>query len=116
MDFGKSPLGLDAARLPLLIAAGTLSAALAGLLGGGWLERAPRRRTMVGLLLTLAAAALVAASARGWHAVLVARLCAGAAGGQAAALSLVVLSEAVPESRRGRAVGAIADHRAAALP
>ncbi|MEY3211379.1 MAG: myxochelin export transporter MxcK, partial [Pseudomonadota bacterium] len=102
-----APLGVDAARLPLLIVAGALSAALAGLLGGGWLERAPRRRTMVGLLLALAAAGIGAAGAEGFGGVFLARLCAGAAGGQAGALGLVVLSEAVPESRRGRAVGAV---------
>lgn len=102
-----APLGLETARLPLLIAAGTASAAAAGLLGGGWLERAPRRRAMVGLLLGLAVAAGVAACAGGWRTLLAARLGAGAAGGQAMALSLVVLSDAVPESRRGRAVGAL---------
>ena len=102
-----APLGLEAARLPLLIAAGTVSAALAGLLGGGWLERASGRRGMVGLLLALGLAALLAAGAQGWQTLLVARLVAGAAGGQAMALSLVVLSDAVPEARRGRAVGAL---------
>ncbi len=102
-----APLGLETARLPLLVAAGTAAAAAAGLLGGGWLERAPRRRAMVGLLLALAVAAGVAAAAGGWRTLLAARLGAGAAGGQAMALSLVVLSDAVPAARRGRAVGAL---------
>lgn len=102
-----APLGIDVASLPLLVGAQTGAAALAGILGGSWLERAPRRRAMVGLLLALLVAELVATQASDGATMLLARLLAGAAAGQLGALGLVVLSESIPEARRGRATGAV---------
>lgn len=101
------PLGMRTDELPILVGAGTTSAALAGVFGGGWLERAPRRGTLVGLLGVLVVAQLLAASATGWPMMLVARLLSGAAGGQAGALGLVMLSDEVPDARRGRAIGSL---------
>lgn len=101
------PLGLRTDQLPLLVGAHTGAAALAGLLGGRWLEGLPRRAGLGGLLLALALAELWATRAVGLGSLLAARVLAGACGGQAGALGLVLLSEGVAERRRGRAVGAV---------
>lgn len=102
-----APLSIAPSHLPLLVAAGTLSAALAGLTGGCWRQRLSRRSAMTALLLALAAAGLLASSAAQWPTLLLARLVSGAAAGQAMALSLAALSDHIAEERRGRAVGTL---------
>lgn len=107
------PLGPDLAaafgvansELGTLGASYTFSAALAGILGSGVLDRFDRKKALAfalaGLVLATAAGGLVSS----FPAMLVTRCVAGTFGGPASALALAIVSDVVPPERRGQAMG-----------
>lgn len=107
------PLGIPPSSLALLSTAYATGAALAGLGIAAWIDRSPvdrvarRRQTMVVALVGLALADVAAALSSGLGPLITARLAAGACGGPAAAMGLALLSDVVPEARRGGAMGVV---------
>lgn len=100
LDFSESQLGLVGGAY-------TLAAAVTGLAGARFLDRADRRTA-----LSISMAGLVAATAAGGFAfdlpsMLVARVIAGAFGGPATSIALAIVADIVPIERRGKAMGIV---------
>lgn len=105
-DFARS-LGFPESQLGLIGGAYTLSAAVAGLAGARFLDRADRRTA-----LSISMAGLVAATAAGGFAfdltsMLIARVIAGAFGGPATSVALAIVADIVPVERRGKAMSLV---------
>jgi predicted MFS family arabinose efflux permease len=89
-DFAAA-LGIPMSRLGLITGSYTLSAAAAGAIGSGFLDRFDRRSA-----LAVAMAGLVVATAM-----------AGLASGLGTLLSFAIVADTVPSERRGRAMGIV---------
>lgn len=105
-DFARD-LGFAEAKLGLIGGSYTLAAAVAGIAGSRFLDRADRRRA-----LTVAMAGLVAATAAGGFArdlptMMITRIIAGVFGGPATSVSLAIVADVVPLERRGKAMGVV---------
>ena len=99
--------GLTAAQFGTLVSAYTLASAAMGLLGGIWLDRFERKRTLL-LLYAVFIAATLACGVAGSHAgLLLARAVAGASAGLMGAVSMAIIGDRVPAERRGRAIGTV---------
>ncbi|MFO0669789.1 MAG: MFS transporter [Polyangiaceae bacterium] len=107
-------IGIPESSLPDATAAYTFAAGIAGIIGSTLLDRFDRRRalavTMIGLVLGTAAGGL----ATGLWSLVAARMLAGAFGGPATSVSLAIIADVVPESRRGKAMGTVMGAFAAA--
>jgi predicted MFS family arabinose efflux permease len=105
-DFAVA-LGIPTSQLGYISGSYTAAAAVSGLAGAFFLDRFDRRSALAvamgGLVLGTAAGGL----ARGLHSLMAARLFAGCFGGPATSLSFSIIADVVPESRRGKAVGAV---------
>jgi len=109
------PLGADFARdlhIPLshvgwIGGVYTGAAAIAGLVSARFLDRFDRRSALTAALLGLVIATACGGVSTSLNELLAARILAGAFGGPAAALSLSIIADVVPEERRGRAVGLV---------
>lgn len=105
-DFA-SDLNIPTSHLGMVGGSYAAAAAIAGLIGTVFLDRFDRRR-----VLGLALAGLVLGTAAGGLAfsfatLVLARIIAGLFGGPATSLALAILSDLIPEQRRGRAFGAV---------
>lgn len=96
-EFSLSP-----AQFSQLVAAYGGAAAVAGLLGGLFLDRIDRKRALTWLYVGFTLSTLACALAPSHHALLAARLAAGACGGLAGAVVVAMVADAVPPERRGR--------------
>ena len=96
-EFSLSP-----AQFSHLVAAYGGAAAVAGLIGGFFLDRVDRKRALLWLYSGFSLATLACALAPSHHALLVARLMAGAFGGLAGAVVVAIVGDVVPPERRGR--------------
>ena len=96
-EFSLSP-----AQFSHLVAAYGGAAALAGLVGGLFLDRIDRKLALAWLYVGFALSTLACALAPTHHALLGARLAAGAFGGLAGAVVVAMVSDVVPPERRGR--------------
>ncbi len=96
-EFSLSP-----AQFSHLVAAYGGAAAVAGLIGGFFLDRVDRKRALLWLYSGFCLATLACALAPSHHALLVARLMAGAFGGLAGAVVVAIVGDVVPPERRGR--------------
>jgi predicted MFS family arabinose efflux permease len=105
-DFARD-LAIPTSRLGLIAGAYTAAAATAGLLGAFVLDRFERRRALSVALFGLVLGTLMCGFARGLTSLILARLVAGFFGGPATSLSLSIVADAVPEERRGKALGAV---------
>jgi predicted MFS family arabinose efflux permease len=105
-DFARD-LGIPSSQLGLVGGSYTLAAAVTGIAGAFFLDRFDRRRALAVALAGLVLGTLAGGFAIGLGSLLAARLVAGAFGGPATALSLAIISDAVPPDRRGRAMGAV---------
>lgn len=105
-DFAKD-LGLSAAKLGWVGAAYTGAAAIAGLLSSTFIERYDRRRALAVTLCGLVLATLIGGLAYDTVTMILARILAGAFGGPATAIALAIVTDQVPLSRRGRAMGVV---------
>lgn len=105
-DFARA-LGIPSSQLGLVGGSYTLAAALAGIAGAFFLDRFDRRRALAVALAGLVLGTLAGGFAIGLGTLLAARVVAGAFGGPATALSIAIITDAVPPERRGRALGAV---------
>jgi predicted MFS family arabinose efflux permease len=85
----------------------TLAAAVAGIVGAFALDRFQRKRAFMFSVLGLAVGTALGALAQDLSTMIIARMVAGAFGGQATALSLSILADVVPKERRGVAMGRV---------
>lgn len=105
-DFARD-LSIPTSRLGLIAGAYTAAAAASGLLGAFVLDRFERRRALFVALCGLVIGTLMCGFAAGLTSLILARLVAGFFGGPATSLSLSIVADAVPEARRGKALGAV---------
>ena len=78
------------------------AAAVAGLLGGFFLDRLDRKRALFWLYVGFTAATFACAIAPSHHTLLAARIAAGAFGGLAGSVVVAMVADVVPPERRGR--------------
>jgi predicted MFS family arabinose efflux permease len=100
-------LRLSPGQFGLVVAAYTVSAAVAGLLASFCLDRFDRRRALLMLYAGFTAGTLLCAVAPDYPFLLAARSVAGAFGGVSAAVILAIVGDAFPDSRRATAMGVI---------
>lgn len=96
-EFNLSP-----AQFSHLVAAYGGAAAVAGLLGGFFLDRIDRKHALLWLYCGFALATLGCAIAPTHYALLAARLAAGVCGGLAGSVVVAMVADVVPPERRGR--------------
>ncbi len=103
-DFSKS-LGIDPADIGIIGGSYTAAAAVAGLLGAEFLDRFGRRRALTGAMLGLSLATIAGGLSWNLPSLVASRIAAGMFGGPATAISLAIVTDLVPASHRGRAMG-----------
>lgn len=103
----REELGITPQQFSWLAAAYGFSAAIAGLLAANFIDRFDRRSALLTLYAGLVAGTLLCAVAPGYWTLMLARSVAGAFGGIVAAFLLVIVGDAFPEARRGRATGVV---------
>jgi predicted MFS family arabinose efflux permease len=86
-----------------LVAAYGLSAAVSGFTGGFFLDRFDRKRSLLVLYAAFTLATVACGLAPNHHALLLARIAAGAFGGLAGSVVGAMIGDIVPPGRRGRA-------------
>lgn len=101
------PLGIPASSLGLLFACYTAAAAVSGLSLSRVLDRFDRRRALVVALLGLSLTGASGALASNFTQLLAARTLAGIFAAPTSALILSLVADAVPDARRGAAVGVV---------
>jgi predicted MFS family arabinose efflux permease len=100
-------LGIPLSHLPSIAGAYAAAAGVSGLIGSFVLDRFDRKRALVVALLGLAVGTAGGALATGTTTLVLARVVAGAFGGPATSLALAILSDTIPNERRGRALGTV---------
>ena len=105
-DFAKA-LTIPSSYLGLITGSYTASAAIAGLVAAQFIDRFDRRRALFVAMLGLVMGTVAGGFSTGLTSMLVSRVVAGAFGGPATALTLSILTDAVPPERRGKAMGAL---------
>ncbi|MDB4986590.1 MAG: mxcK, partial [Myxococcaceae bacterium] len=100
-------LGIPTSNLGWVGGSYTAAAAVSGLVGALFLDRFDRRKALAVALLGLVIATASGGLAVNLPTLLLARVAAGIFGGPATAISLAIISDAVPVERRGRAMGAV---------
>jgi predicted MFS family arabinose efflux permease len=105
-DFAKS-LHFSEASIGYVGGSYTGAACVAGLVGATFLDRFDRRRALFVAMLGLVTGTALGGFARGFSTLIAARVLAGAFGGPATALSIAIVSDAVPAPLRGRALGMV---------
>jgi predicted MFS family arabinose efflux permease len=101
-DFGITPT-----QLGFFVSIYTIAAALSGFFSALVIDRFDRRKVVLVLYGCFAATMAACALAPGYAALLAARTAAGAFGGVVAANIFTIVTDLVPESRRGRAFGVV---------
>ena len=93
---------LNPSQFSQLVAAYGGAAAVAGLLGGFFLDRIDRKRALLWLYAGFIASTFACAIAPSHHALLAARVSAGVFGGLAGSVVVAMVADVVPPERRGR--------------
>ncbi|MEI8571582.1 MFS transporter [Methylomonas sp. WH-1] len=101
-DFDMGP-----ARFGSLVGVYTLASALTSLLGGRWIDRGDRKRTLLALYAGFVVATLACGLAGQFGELLVARALAGACAGLMNATMMAMIADRIEPERRGQAIGAI---------
>jgi len=99
--------GITPTQFGLLVSAYTLAAAVMGFSAALVVDRFDRRTTLIALYACFGATTLVAASAQSYAWLLAARAAAGAFGGLLGATVFSIVGDAIPEARRGKALGVV---------
>ena len=95
---------ISPAQFTRLVASYGFAAAISGFAGGFLLDRFDRKRSLVVLYAGFGLATLACALAPTHHALMGARLAAGAFGGLAASMVTAMVGDIIPPTRRGRAM------------
>ena len=98
---------ISPAQFSHLLASYGLSAAVSGLAGGFVLDRFDRKRALLVLYACFGLATLACGFAPSHHALLAARIAAGAFGGLSGAMVSAMVGDVIPPSRRGRATSIV---------
>lgn len=100
MHIGPSQFGL-------IVSSYAVSAGISGLAAGFFLDYFDRKKALLMLFAGFMLGTLFCAVAQGYHMLVLARALAGAFGGVTGALILAIIGDAVPEQRRGAAMGLV---------
>ena len=100
-------LGIGPRQFGLVISAYTLSAGATGLAAAFFLDRFNRRTALLALYLGFGLGTVACALAPTYEWLVAARVLTGAFGGVLGSLVLAVVGDAVPEARRGQAIGVV---------
>jgi predicted MFS family arabinose efflux permease len=100
MNIGPSQFGL-------IVSSYAVSAGISGIAAGFFLDYFERKRALLCLFGGFMIGTLFCALAQGYVLLVLARALAGAFGGVTGALILAIIGDAVPEERRGRAMGLV---------
>lgn len=103
-DFALA-LSIPTSQIGFVSGSYTAAAGLSGLVGSVFWDRFERKRALVFCALALAFATLTSALAVDFQSLVAARVFAGIFGGPATALSVAIVTDAVPIERRGQAMG-----------
>lgn len=112
-DFSKA-LGIPASEIGIIGGSYSFAAACVGLIAALFLDKFPRKATILFCLSGLAIATFLTVIVWDKYSMIAARLFAGAFGGPLTALSNAVIIDYIAEQRRGRAIGKVAGGFAAA--
>ncbi|MDP3157084.1 MAG: MFS transporter [Archangium sp.] len=105
-DFATA-LGIPESHLGYVGGAYTAAACVSGLIGSLFLDRFDRRKALAVTMLGLVVGTASASFAVDLPTLLMARVVAGAFGGPATSISFSIISDAIPNSLRGRAMGTV---------
>jgi predicted MFS family arabinose efflux permease len=100
-------LGINASQLGELVSVYTLAGMVGSLLYARVADRWERRTVLCWLMTGLALGTLACSLAQNYPQLLAARILAGISAGPAGATVLAMVSDVVPESRRGRGIGVV---------
>ncbi|MCC2546897.1 MFS transporter [Hymenobacter sp. BT175] len=100
-------LGIVPRQFGLVISAYTFSAGATGLAAAFFLDRFNRKTALLALYLGFGLGTVACALAPTYHWLVAARVLTGAFGGVLGSLVLAIVGDAVPEGRRGQAIGIV---------
>jgi predicted MFS family arabinose efflux permease len=103
----RQELSISPQQFATVVSSYGFSAAIAGLLAAFSIDRFDRKITLLVLYAGLITGTLLCAIAPGYWSLMLARTVAGAFGGVGGAFILVIIGDAFPEKRRGRATGVV---------
>jgi predicted MFS family arabinose efflux permease len=103
----RQELDISPQQFAIVVSSYGFSAAIAGLLAAFLIDRFDRKNTLLALYAGLITGTLLCALAPGYWSLMLARTVAGAFGGIGGAFILVIIGDAFPEVRRGRATGVV---------
>ncbi len=105
-DFGAK-LGIPNSHIGWIGGAYTGAAAVSGIICSFFLDRFDRRKALAVAMLGLVIGTAAGGFAIGLKSLMAARVAAGAFGGPATSISLSIIADFIPPSRRGKAMGAV---------
>lgn len=100
-------LHIGTQQFGLVISAYTFSAGVTGFVGAFFLDRFNRKTALLALYLGFGLGTVACALAPTHHWLIAARVLTGAFGGVLGSLVLAIVGDAVPEARRGQAIGVV---------
>jgi predicted MFS family arabinose efflux permease len=103
----EEELSISPTQFAIVVSSYGFSAAIAGILAAFFIDRFDRKNTLLMLYAGLITGTLECAVAPGYWELIFARTVAGAFGGVGGAFILVIIGDAFPEIRRGRATGVV---------
>jgi predicted MFS family arabinose efflux permease len=98
---------INPSQFSLIVSSYAVSAGISGIAAGFFLDYFDRKRALLVLFCGFMLGTLFCALAQGYHLLVLARALAGAFGGITGAVILAIVGDAVPEERRGAAMGLV---------